>query len=143
MTEVAIDIDIAGVDHGHSAIRGAWAELRQDLAGANPAPRLSERHRSDGSDTKGLWDEVIVSLTTTGSLTAFVSALRLWLGRDRRRSVTVTVHDDGGETTYKISGENISTGTLQHALEAAVKADSANDKQKKPTTHDRRDAVDG
>lgn len=133
MTEVAVDIDIAGVDHGHSAVRGAWAELRQDLDGTSPRLRVSERHRSDRSNTKGLWDEVIVSLTTTGSLTAFVSALRLWLGRDRRRSVTVTVHDNGRENSYEISGENISTVTLQHALEAAVKAGSANDKKKKPT----------
>lgn len=122
MTEVAIDVGIQGVDPAHSAVQGAWAEIRQDLRKI-PGLNVQERGLRAGGSFKGWETEVIAALTATGTITGFVNVLKLWLGRDRRRSIKVTVRTDGKETVYDISGESISVGALRDALEAAAQSE--------------------
>jgi hypothetical protein len=121
MAEVTVDIDIRGIDRAHPAFQGAWAELLTDLR-VSPGLRAQERDvAAEPTMTGKGWEtELIVGLTGTGTVTGLVQALKLWLGRDRRRSVTVTVRSDGQEAHYDIAGENISVGTLESALDAAV-----------------------
>jgi hypothetical protein len=122
MTEVAIDVGIQGVDPAHSAVQGAWAEIRQDLRKVSGL-RVEERDiRGEGS-FKGWEAELIAALTATGTITGFVNVLKIWLGRDRRRSLKVTVRTVGEETVYELSGENISVDALRDALEAAVQSE--------------------
>jgi hypothetical protein len=121
MAEITVDADIRGIDRAHPAFQGAWGELLADLR-ATPGLRAQERDvvPETAKQTKGWETELIVGLTGTGTVTGFVQGLKLWLGRDRRRSVTVTVRSGGQEASYEIAGENISTSTLQAALDAAV-----------------------
>jgi hypothetical protein len=121
MAEITVDADIRGIDRAHPAFRGAWGELLADLR-VTLGLRAQERDVAAEPATMGKgWEtELIVGLTGTGTVTGFVQALKVWLGRDRRRSVTVTVRSGGQEASYEIAGENISTGTLQAALDAAV-----------------------
>lgn len=121
MAEVVVDAQIPGVDSGHSAVQAASAELVGDL-GADPALRAEELARSAATGTKGLATELIVSLSTSSSIAGFVSILRLWLHRDRRRAVRVTVRTTQDETTYDVTGDSISIQTLQSALETAVQS---------------------
>lgn len=72
---------------------------------------------------KGWETQLIAALTATGTITGFVNVLKLWLSRDRRRSIKVTVHTAGEETIYDISGENISVDSLRDALKAAVQSE--------------------
>lgn len=124
MAEITVDADIRGIDRAHPALRAAWGELLADLR-ATPGLRAQEHDVADEGAVKGKgWEtELIVGLTGTGTVTGLVQALKLWLARDRRRSVTVTVRSDGQEASYEIAGENISTGTLQAALDVAVQRD--------------------
>lgn len=131
MAEVVVDARIPGVDSGHSAVRAASAELARDL-GANPALRAEELARPTASGSKGLASELIVSLTTSGSIAGFVSILRLWLHRDRRRAVRVTVRTTPEETTYDVTGDSISIQTLQSALEAAVRTRTPDQEPRAP-----------
>lgn len=122
MAEITVDADIRGIDRAHPAFQGAWGELLADLR-ATPGLRAQERDVTTESATqakKGWETELIVGLTGTGTVTGLVQAFKLWLGRDRRRSVTVTVRSGEQEISYEIAGENISTGTLQAALDVAV-----------------------
>src|SRR5690349_11585679 len=113
MAEITVDADIRGIDRAHSAFQGAWGELLADLRAA-PGLRARERDvTAEAAISKKGWEtELIIGLTGTGTVTGLVQALKLWLGRDRRRSVTVTVRSGGQAVTYDIAGENISTGTL-------------------------------
>jgi Effector Associated Constant Component 1 len=121
MGEITVDADIQGIDQAHPAFQGAWGELLADLR-AIPGLRAQERDvaTEPAMKAKGWETELIVGLTGTGTVTGLVQALKLWLGRDRRRSVTVTVRFGGQDVSYEIAGENISTGTLQAALDVAV-----------------------
>lgn len=124
MAEITVDADLRGIDRGHSAFQAAWGELLADLRGTHGL-RAEERVVAPAADPKrkGWETELIVGLTGTGTVTGLVQALKLWLGRDRRRSVMVTVRSDGQESSYEIAGEMISTDTLQVALDAAVQRD--------------------
>jgi Effector Associated Constant Component 1 len=121
MAEITVDADIRGTDRAHSAFQGAWGELLADLR-VTPGLRAQEHAMAAETVTNGKgWEtELIVGLTGTGTVTGLVQALKLWLGRDRRRSVTVTIRSGSQETSYQITGDNISTDTLQAALEAAA-----------------------
>lgn len=77
--------------------------------------------------SKGPLTELVVSVSTSGGVAALVKIVRIWLGRDRKRSLQVTVRTAENATTYKISGEGVSVETLQDALEAAVRTRRAND----------------
>jgi hypothetical protein len=121
MAEINVDADIRGIDRAHPAFQRAWGELLADLR-ATPGLRAQERDLTAETATraKGWETELIVGLTGTGTVTGLVQALKIWLSRDRRRSITVTVRSDGQEASYEIAGENISTGALQAALDVAV-----------------------
>jgi hypothetical protein len=122
MTEVTIDASIRGVDPAHTSIQKVWAELRRDLREV-PGLRVEERGLRGEGPSKGWETEIIAALTATGTITGFVNVLKLWLGRDRRRSIKVTMRTGGEETVYDISGENISVDTLRDALQAAVQSE--------------------
>jgi hypothetical protein len=117
MTEVTIDARIRGVDPTHTSIQGAWAELRRDLREV-PGLHVRERDLPSEGPFKGWQTEIIAALTATGTITGFVNILKL--GRDRRRSIKVTMRTGDEETVYCISGENISVDALRDALQAAV-----------------------
>jgi hypothetical protein len=121
MAEITVDADIQGIDPAHPAFQRAWGELLADLR-VTPGLRAQERDVAAETAMKGKgWEtELIIGLTGTGTITGLVQALKLWLGRDRRRSVTVTIHSSGQEASYEIAGENISTATLQAALDVAI-----------------------
>jgi hypothetical protein len=121
MTEITVDADIRGIDRAHTAFQKAWGELLADLRAA-PGLRAQERDvaAEAAKQGKGWETELIVGLTGTGTVAGLVQALKIWLGRDRRRSVTVTERSGGQEVSYEVTGENISIGTLQAALDAAV-----------------------
>lgn len=122
MTEIAIDVGIRGVDPAHPAVQRAQGEIRQDFRRV-PGLRVEERDLRGQGPFKGWETELIAALTATGTITGFVNVLKLWLGRDQRRSLKVTVRAIGEEKVYEISGENISVHALRDAIEAAVQSE--------------------
>jgi hypothetical protein len=69
--------------------------------------------------------ELVVSVSASGGIASLVRVARLWLSRDRRRSLKVTVQTAGTLTTYEVSGDDISVGALRDALNAAIRAQEA------------------
>jgi hypothetical protein len=119
MTDVLVEFDLAGLRSDHPAAQVAHRELLADL---RTDPRLEAREQSGQiAAGKGLPVELIVSLGgTSGALAAVARILKLWLQRDRRRSVKVSVRTPAGETIVSVEGDQISTETLAKALESAA-----------------------
>lgn len=126
MTEVVMNVHLPSVDPGHSAFQVALAELLEDL-GMVPPLRARERDLPADDASKGPLTELVVSVSTSGGVAALVKIMRIWLGRDRKRSLRVTVQTAENQTTYEISGEDVSVETLRDALEAAVRTQTASD----------------
>jgi hypothetical protein len=126
VTEVVMNVDLPGVDPGHSAFQVALAEFLEDL-GTVPPLRTRERDLPGDGASKGPLTELVVSVSTSGGVAALVRIMRIWLGRDRKRSLKVTVQTAENQTTYEISGEDVSVETLRDALEAAVRTQAASD----------------
>jgi hypothetical protein len=123
--EVAIDIYLPRVDPGHSAAQAARAELLADL-GTIPSLRARERDLPAEGGSKGPLIELIVSVSASGGVTALVRIMRIWLSRDQKRSLRVTVQTSENGAIYDISGESVSIEALRDALEAAVRTQTAN-----------------
>jgi hypothetical protein len=128
VTEVIIDVHLPGVDPGHSAFQAALGELLEDLSTV-PSLRARERQLPTAAGSKGLLTELAVSVPASGGIAALVRIVRIWLDRDRKRSLKVTVQTTKNTTTYDISGDSISVKTLRDALEAAVRTQAANDSE--------------
>lgn len=121
-----MSVHLLNVDPGHSAPQGALAEFLEDL---RTVPPLRARQRdlpADGA-SKGALTELVVSVSTSGGVAALVRIIRIWLGRDRKRSLQVMVRMAENATIYEISGEGVSVETLRDALEAAVRTQTAHD----------------
>jgi Effector Associated Constant Component 1 len=126
VAEVVMNVRLPSVDPGHSAFQVALAEFLEDLS---TVPPLRPRQRDLPADGafKGPMTELVVSVSTSGGVAALVKIMRIWLGRDRKRSLKVTVQTAENKTTYEISGEDVSVETLRDALEAAVRTQTASD----------------
>lgn len=122
-TDGRVEIRLAGLLPGHSAVEAASGELLADL---RSSPDLRAREVDAPSDgSKGAATEILVSLGASGSIAGFVRIIQLWLGRDRRRSLTVSVRSNTGEETISIEGDNLSVDALTKALDAVVATDKA------------------
>jgi hypothetical protein len=104
-------------DDDHPAFRAQVATLETELLhGVDGAQRVSR----SVPGTKGAVEEVIVALGQAGVLTMTVEMLRVWLRRDRSRSLEI-VWTEGGETqTVTVRGEAIGTDVLKPVAEAAA-----------------------
>jgi hypothetical protein len=123
MAEVVIGVHLLSVDPGHSAFQAALGELLGDI-GTVPSLRPRERDLPADDGSKGSLTELVVSLSASGGVAALVRIMQLWLSRDRKRSLKVTVQTPQNTTVYDISGDSVSVETLQDALEAAVRSQS-------------------
>lgn len=119
VTDARVEFDLAGLRSDHPAAQVALTELLDDLR-TDPRLKAREEPTTIGAG-KGLAVELIVSLGTSGSVAAVVRILKLWLQRDRRRSLRVTMRTPAGETIVSVEGDQISTATLARALESAAK----------------------
>ncbi len=126
MAEVVMDVHLPNVDPGHSASQAALAEFLEDL-GTVPPLRPTQRDLPAEGAFKGPLTELVVSVSTSGGVAALVKIMRIWLGRDRKRSLKVTVRTAENATMYEISGDDVSVETLRDALEAAVRTQTPSD----------------
>lgn len=123
MADARIDISLTGLREDHPVALGALDELTADLR-TEPGLRVRERLASTG-EGKGVPVELIVSLATSGTVAGLARIVNLWLHRDRRRSLTVSVQTPAGEKVVSVTGEEISVEALTAALDAAAKLDQA------------------
>ena len=91
-----------------------------------PSLRVRERDVPAEGGSKGPLTELVISVSASGGAASLVKLVRIWLARDRRRSLKVTIQTTGTQATgtlmtYEISGDGVSDETLRHALEAAAR----------------------
>jgi hypothetical protein len=123
MTDARVNAGLAGIEAYHSATQTAVGELLVDLRSA-PGLRTGERDAASYDGSKGAAVELIVSLGASGTIASFVKIIQLWLGRDRRRTVTVTLQNVANGKTITIEGDNISIDTVTAALGSAVELET-------------------
>lgn len=132
--DAKLEVHLEGLELYHPAAQAAAGELLTDLRRASDLP-VEEREVNDGDGTKGALVELIVSLGTPGSIVGLARIMQLWLGRDRRRSIRVSVRNGDEETVIDVEGDQISTDTLAHALRSAVERNQEPGQEKDSETH--------
>jgi Effector Associated Constant Component 1 len=99
--------------------RDQVADLMQELRLAAGSVQI---HRTPVPGTKGTVDQLILTLGSAGVFTTAVDVLRVWLARDRHRSVEVTVTGaDGRPTTVRVDAENANSDAFAPVYAAAAK----------------------
>ncbi|MFJ7062083.1 hypothetical protein ACIQVA_30955 [Streptomyces microflavus] len=114
--EVGVEGRLAGLDGDHEAVLDARAELTADLRSV-PGARLRERVSPTGG-TKGVVSELVLGITGAGGLTALAQIVKVWLQRDRRRSVTLTITETRTGKVVRVEGDAVSNDVLAAALSA-------------------------
>jgi hypothetical protein len=120
--EATLEVRFTGIGPQHSAAQTAIAELMADL---RSVPDLRSReHAGAGEGMKGVPPEILVSLGTSGAVAGLVRIAKLWLNRDRRRTLTVRVLTGGEEKVISVEGDQISVDALNKALDSATRPES-------------------
>lgn len=71
--------------------------------------------------TKGMVDQLILALGSAGAFTTTIEMLRVWLARDRTRTVRACWTDDAGvERCVTLSADGADSATLAPLVEAAA-----------------------
>jgi hypothetical protein len=122
---VTIELRIEGLrptDRAHQVAAQDFVEYVRETRGV----QLSKT-RADGlAGIKGGLDQIALELASPATVTGLVAVLRLWLRRDRKRSVHVKVTSDTQTVEAEASGEGISLDALKSALETALKTTQVN-----------------
>ena len=125
-TEASINVRLAGIGLEHPAAQVAIAELLADL---RQAPKLPVREFEASSEgVKGGSLEILVTLGTSGAIASLVQIVKIWLARDRRRSLVVSVRNRADGVDINIEGDQISVAALTQALASTARLDTAADK---------------
>ncbi len=91
-------------------------------------PQLHPREDATSIEgKKGGSLEVLVTLGTSGTIAGLVQVVKLWLNRDRRRSLKVSVRNTADGLTIELEGEEISVAALTEALSSTIKLDQESD----------------
>jgi hypothetical protein len=121
IAEAVLEVRFAGLGLQHSAAHAGIAELMADLRGT---PKLRAReHAETENGLKGAPVELLVTLGASGTVAGLTRIVRLWLSRDKRRSLTVRLQNSAKETVVSVEGDQISVDALTKALDSAIKLD--------------------
>jgi hypothetical protein len=116
--EVRFAPGLATLPNDHSALRMAEGELRADLHEAGADVREIPVTMAN---TKGWQTDLVLSLSGPAAIAGAVQVFRVWMSRDRRRTLTVSRHErQDGSTEVTIRGDAVSDETLRVVLEQAL-----------------------
>lgn len=122
-----LELHLADLDPDHPAYRGAQAELMQDLRDV-PAKLIDDLPvPSDVGAAKGAASELVMYAAAAYWLAALADILHRWLGRDRRRSLTIRYVVDGNEIELTVEGD-VSSDALTEVLQATVSSSTRGDR---------------
>ncbi|MFD5079653.1 hypothetical protein [Streptomyces sp. NPDC058371] len=117
--ELVVQLAVEGVDPDHSLVEQAQAEFREDAD--DVAGLLVEERVAPVAGDKGALTELALLFTSSRAGSAVVNLIKVWLERDQKRSVEVTVTKPGEQPfVVRASGEKISLSVLEESLKAAV-----------------------
>lgn len=96
-------------------------ELLDDLRSVNGLTAREEAAAPSSPSAKGGITELVLGPSTASAAWAVVKLARLWLERDRRRTISITVRQPGREPVeIEGSGENLSLDVLARTVELAL-----------------------
>jgi hypothetical protein len=119
MAQAVLDIGFAGIKLDHPAAQAGIGELVADLQ--SEAALMVQEGTVAESGWKGAPIELVVSLGAPGTLAALARIVKLWLGRDRRRSIILSVRNGPEGTVITIEGEQVSVDTLTDAINSIAR----------------------
>jgi hypothetical protein len=117
---VTVSVGISGLDNHHQAVGLAFSELVNDV---NEYPELIvDTTGSVEAGKKGWLEDTIFTVTSAGGAATLVQLVKLWLQRDRKRSLRVTVNRPGEDPfVVEAGGDNMSVDGLKFAVEETLK----------------------
>ncbi|MGV9212778.1 effector-associated constant component EACC1 [Micromonospora sp. RB23] len=102
-------------------LQSATAELVMDLREVDGLRTTEEGIPVVGR--KGQWTELVIALGGPSVVAGAVTAMRMWLSRDRRRSLTLTAWRAGEDPLrIEISGDNVAERTVHEAVQRLLLA---------------------
>jgi hypothetical protein len=120
MTTGGIKVALAASDEDYDPDDPGWRQQLGALHRALVDAEIDIHLRAEPVDgEKGGVTELVLTLGTSGAISAAVAVIQNWLSRERRRQVTVTI-DDGGPVTYSVDGASASDTTIKEILVAAL-----------------------
>lgn len=127
---------VEGLDKGHPALEAAIDEFNTDLRGLSGI-KIEERDAEAARPgSKGALQHLILDPEGAAAAWAVVRMAKLYLSRDRRRSLTVTIDRPGHEPqTITASGDSVSVEALERAIHDAFGAEAEDNKPKKQEKH--------
>ncbi len=110
---LAVEPILDGLERGHPAHRAATTELL-DVSPKTTAAPVDSVLGAKGPSSDLVWQLAPAAPVIAAAL---VRGWRLWLQRDRRRSLRITVKESGAtRTEIIINGDNVSLETLENAV---------------------------
>jgi hypothetical protein len=122
MATTGIKVALAASDEDYDPDDPGWRQQLGTLHRALVDAEIDIHLRAQPVDgDKGGVTELVLTLGTSGAISAAVTVLQTWLSRERRRQVTVTI-DDGNHpvTTYTVDGTSASDTTIKEIMVAAL-----------------------
>ena len=101
-----------------SQVAALCSELRQNVGDV----RLET---TPSAGEKGLTSEIILALGSSGAISAAVDVFRLWLERDKSRSLEIAWTEGNLRRTVAIKGTDIDKDTFTEFAKAAVRSREA------------------
>jgi hypothetical protein len=81
---------------------------------------------ANGTRAKGGLPEILLTPGSASAAWALVRIVKLWLARDRRRTIDITLSGPGEESfTVQASGENLSVDALEGAVRKVLESRAA------------------
>ncbi|WP_433445992.1 effector-associated constant component EACC1 [Streptomyces sp. CA-142005] len=115
---------MAGIDPDHPLAQYAYEEFMEDADAV--AGLVTEERATPLAGQKGALTELVLILSTRGAGNGVINLIKLWLERDQKRSVELTVTKPGEQPfTVRGSGEKISLGLLEETVKAAIEGATA------------------
>jgi hypothetical protein len=117
MVQMRVELGMGGLPKGHLAYIQAAEEFLHDVQN-EPGIAVEENNADrQSSSTKGGVQELLLAPGSAGIALAAVRIMKLWLSRDRRRTIDISITRPGSEPlTVHASGESISLETLENAV---------------------------
>lgn len=125
--DIEVVLGVADLDEDDPSFELAVQEFISD---AREAPKLELEHRKPASEdvkaalaTKGgVLQELVLIASAPSSAATVVSLVRLWLKRDRHRSISLKIRPSGKEpVTVEASGDNLSLATLEKVIDSTFR----------------------
>ena len=114
MVDFLIQLDVSGLDPDHPAHETAMDEFMADAREAAELEVSECNAVSHGSKGGVLQELVLNGSAAPSSAVAVVQLVKLWLRRDRHRSIQVTIRQEGKKpVTVEASGDQMSLDTFE------------------------------